>query len=85
MNLFFILFFISIALYLFAAIGSLLSSHPKRKISDFIITVLSVTASAVMLSATVIEAVVFKFAELECTLFGDLLYPVSFTLKMENY
>lgn len=84
MNLFFILFFISIGFYLLTAIGALLSSHPKGKISDFLLTVLSVTASGIMLAAAVVEAVVYQFAEIEYTLWGELLYPVSLTLKMDN-
>ncbi len=84
MNLFFVLFLISIAFYFAATICSLLSANPKIKISDFAITVLSVIASGIMLAATMVEAIVYQFAEIEYTFLGDLFYPVSLSLKMDN-
>lgn len=81
MHLFYILFFIGIALYFITAMLSLLSF--RKKISDLFLTVLSTVASGVILVATVVLAVAYEFATVEFTLLGNLFYPMSLTFKVD--
>jgi len=81
-NVFFILFFIGIALYFLASVASIFVSSDKY--SDKIPLIISLAASVSMAGAAVVEYFIYDFAIAEMDLFGELFSPVKLSIKADT-
>lgn len=83
MNLFVLLFYIGIGLYLTAALAALFFS--SKSYSNVLSMVISIAASVTMAAAAMIEYLVYGFEEIELTLFGTLFDPLRMTIRVDTF
>ncbi len=82
MNIFLILFFTGIGFYFIAALAALIFS--SNRYSDRISLVFSLIASGIMISASIVEAVVYKFEYTEINILADVFSPLEINIAFDS-